>query len=231
MGTDIQFAINVALYSNLGYQATDFEPISLAAYIEFMLAVPTSLHVNSVAEFIAKAKANPGALSYASTGRGSSHHLAMESFMALTGIKLNHVPYRGSGQALPDLLSGSVQAMFFGVSQGLPLVRSGQLKALAVASKKRLAASPETPTLAETYPGFEAVSWWAFYAPKGTPKEIVSKLNAEIVKIIKNPEVAAQLEKGGFAPFGSTSAELLVRTQDDKTKWGKVISQSNVKLQ
>lgn len=145
VATDIQFAINPALYSNPSYQASDFEPISLAAYIEFMLAVPTSFNVNSVAELVGRAKANPGAISYASTGKGSSHHLAMESFSALTGIKLNHIPYRGSGQALPDLLSGTVQAMFFGVSQGLPHIRSGKLKALAVASTKRLAAAPGIP--------------------------------------------------------------------------------------
>lgn len=232
LATDIQFAINPALYPKLAYDPDkDFEPVSLAAYIEFMLAVPSSLQVNTMADFIARAKQNPGGLSYASTGQGSSHHLAMELFSSMAGIKLNHVPYKGSGQALPDLLSGNVQAMFFGVSQGLPHIRSGKLKGLAVGSTKRLRATPDTPTVAETYPGFEAVNWWGLYAPRGTPKEVINRLNTEIGKIIKAPEVWEQLEKGGFAPFGSTPAELVARTVADRTKWAKVIEQAKVKPQ
>ncbi|MBL0422426.1 tripartite tricarboxylate transporter substrate binding protein [Ramlibacter sp. AW1] len=232
LATDIQFAINPLLYPQLAYNPDkDFEPVSLAAYIEFMLAVPSSLQVNTLSDFIAKAKQNPGGLNYASTGHGSSHQLAMEHFSSIAGIKLNHVPYKGSGQALPDLLSGNVQAMFFGVSQGLPHIRSGKLKGLAVGSTKRLRALPDTPTVAEFYPGFEVVNWWGFYAPKGTPREIVNRLNAEVVKIIKAPDVWEQLEKGGFAPFGSTPAELVARTVADRTKWAKVIEQANIKPQ
>lgn len=230
LGSDIQFAINPALYPKLGYDPDkDFEPISLAADIELMLAVPSSLQVNTMAEFIALAKKDPGAVSYASTGQGSSHHLGMELLSILAGVELNHIPYKGSGQALPDLLSGNVQAMFLGVSQALPHIRSGKLKALAVGSSRRLRALPGVPTLNETYPGFEVVNSWSFYAPRSTPKEVVSRLQAEIVKIVKAPEVWEQLEKGGFAPVGSTSGELVARTVADRSKWARVIAQAKVK--
>jgi tripartite-type tricarboxylate transporter receptor subunit TctC len=232
VGSDIQFAINPALYPKLPYDPDkDFEPISLGADIELMLAVPASLQINTMADFIARAKQTPGAVSYASTGHGSSHHLAMELLSLHGGVKLNHIPYKGSGQALPDLLSGTVHAMFLGVSQALPHIRSGKLKALAVGSTKRVATLPGTPTLNETYPGFEVVNSWSFYAPEGTPKEIVNRLHAEIVKIIKAPEVREQLEKGGFAPIASSPSELVARTTADRTKWAKVIAQAKVKPQ
>lgn len=230
LATDIQFAINPRLYSKLGYDAdNDFEPITLAAFIEFMLAVPTSLQVNTVAEFVTKAKERPERFSYASTGIGSTHHLSIEMFSSLAGIHLNHIPYKGSGQALPDLIGNNVQVMFFGVSQALPHVRSGKLKGLAVGSAKRLRATPDIPTLAESYPGFEANAWWGLYAPKGTPADIVSKLNAEVVRIVKSPDLVDELAKGGFEAFGSTPAELIARTKADRAKWEQVLLKANVK--
>ena len=230
-GSDIQFTISPLLSRKLPFNPdNDFEAITHAAYIELAFIVPSSLGVNSISEFIARAKANPGGLSYASTGEGSSHHLAMEMFNQRAGIKMVHVPYKGSGQALPDVLANNVQAMFTGVSQALPHIESGKLKGLAVGASTRIQAAPGIPMLAETFPGFEARNWWAFYAPKGTPKEIVDKLNAEIVKIVKSPDVREQLSKAGFEVYGSTSAQLVQRTVADRTMWREVIRQANVKV-
>ncbi len=231
-GSDIQFTINPLLSRKLPFNPdADFEPITHAAYIELAFIVPSSLGVNSLSEFIAKAKANPGKLSYASTGEGSSHHLAMEMFSQRAGIKMVQVPYKGSGQALPDVLANNVQAMFTGVSQALPHIDSGKLKALGVGATSRIQATPGIPTISEIFTGFEARNWWAFYAPRGTPKEIVDRLNAEIVKIVKSPDVREQLSKAGFEVFGSTPAELVQRTTADRTMWREVIKQANVRVE
>lgn len=231
-GSDIQFTINPLLSRKLPFNPdTEFEPITHAAYIELAFVVPAALGVNSISEFVARAKANPGNLSYASTGEGSSHHLAMEMFSQRAGIKMVHVPYKGSGQALPDVLANNVQAMFTGVSQALPHMQSGRLKGLAVGAASRIQAAPGIPTLADSLPGFEARNWWAFYAPKGTPRDIVDKLNAEIVKIVKSPDVKEQLVKAGFEVYGSTPAELVQRTAADRTMWREVIKQANVRVE
>jgi tripartite-type tricarboxylate transporter receptor subunit TctC len=232
LATDIQFAINPVLYPKISYDPDKgFEPITLAAFIEFVLVVPASLQVNSLAELVARAKANPGKLSYASTGTGSTHHLAAEMFKSRAAIDMNHVPYKGSGQALPDLVGGQVDVMVLGISQALPHIRSGKLKGLAVSSAKRLRAAPDIPTFSESYPGFEANAWWGFYAPAGTPKDVVFRLNTEIVKILNLPEVAEQLAKGGFEMVGSTPGELVARTRSDREKWGRIIKQANVKIE
>ena len=231
LASDIQFAQNPEMNSTLSYADTDFAPITLAAYIEFVLSVPTALQVNSLPEFIAKSKQDPGKMSYASAGEGSTHHLAMEMFSTLAGLKLVHVPYKGAGQALPDLIGNNVHAMILGVSQALPHIRSGKLKPLAVGSIKRLPALPDTETFSESFPGFEARSWWALYAPKGTPSDVVAKLNAEVVKFIRLPEVQEQLSKAGFEAAGTTPVELGERVRSDRAKWRRVIAASKVKVQ
>lgn len=232
LATDIQFAINPVLYPKIGYDPEkDFEPITQAAFIEFVLAVPTSLHINSLAELVSRAKTNPGKLNYASTGSGSTHHLTIEMFKSLAEIDMNHVPYKGSGQALPDLIGGQVQVMYLGLSQALPHIRSGKLRGLAVGSAKRLRAAPDIPTFSESYPSFEANAWWSFFAPAGTPKDSVSRLNTEIVKILNSPEVVQQLAKGGLESVGSTPGELAARIRSDREKWGRTIKLANVKIE
>lgn len=232
LATDIQFAINPALYPKIGYDPEkDFEPVTQAAFIEFVLAVPASLQVNSVAELVARAKSNPGKLNYASSGTGSTHHLTIELFKSLAEIDVTHIPYKGSGQAMPDLIGGQVQMMYLGLSQSLPHIRSGKLRGLAVGSAKRLRAVPDIPTLAESYPGFEANAWWGFFAPAGTPKEIITKLNTEIVRILRSPEVAQRLSEGGLEPVGNTPKEVTARMRSDREKWGRTIKQANLKVE
>jgi tripartite-type tricarboxylate transporter receptor subunit TctC len=231
VATDIQFAINPALYAKLPYDPVrNFEPITQAAFIEFVLAVPASLNVKSLAELVAVAKANPGKLNFASTGTGSTHHLAMELLKHMAGFDANHVPYKGSGQALPDLVGGQVQMMYLGLGQTLPLIRAGKLRALAVGSAKRLPAAPDIPTIAETYPGFEANASWNYFAPAATPKDIVAKLNSEIVKIVRSPEIAQIFVNGGLEPVGSSAAELAARMASDRVKWTDLIRKLNLKL-
>lgn len=231
LGTDIQFAIASALYPAMPYDPDkDFEPIALASFIEFVLAVPSSLGVNSLSELVALAKARSGQMNYASAGNGSTHHLAMEMLKSRAGIDITHVPYKGSGQALPDLVSGQVQMMYLGVAQTLQYIKSGQLKGLAVGSAKRLQATPDIPTLGETYPGFEANAWWGFFAPAGTPKEIVRSLSTAINKILNSPMVNERFSTQGLVPVGTTPEEFAARIRADREKWGRIIAQANIKL-
>jgi len=231
LATDIQFAMASALYPSLTYDPDkDFEPVTLAAFIEFILAVPSSLGVNSLSELVALAKSRPGQLNYASAGNGSTHHLAMEMLKLRAGIDVIHVPYKGSGQALPDLISGQVQMMYLGVAQTLQYMKSGQLKGLAVGSVKRLQATPDIPTLAETYPGFEANAWWGFFAPAGTPTEIVQSLNTAINKILNSPAVNERFSSQGLEPMGTTPAAFTARIKADRAKWGKIIADAHITL-
>ena len=231
LATDIQFAIASALYPSLPYDPDkDFEPISLASFIEFVLAVPSSLGVNSLSELVALAKARRGQLNYASAGNGSTHHLAMEMLKSRAGIEVTHVPYKGSAQALPDLVSGQVQMMYLGVAQTLQYIKSGQLKALGVGSAKRLQAVPDIPTLAESYPGFEANAWWGFFAPAGTPRDIVRSLNTAIDKILNSPAVNERFSSQGLVPMGTTPAAFAARIQTDRAKWGKIIADAHITL-
>lgn len=230
--TDIQFAINQFIYPKLNYDPEkDFAPVTQAAFIEFVLAVPSTLNVKSVPELVAYARAHPGRLSYASTGSGSIHHLGVELLKSLAGIDINHIPYKGSGQALPDLISGQVQLMFSGIAQTLPHIRSGKLRGLGVGSAKRLAAAPDIPTIGETYPGFEANASWNIFAPAGVPPEIVEKLNTELVKILRSPEVVQKLSNGGFEVVGSTPLELANRMHSDRVKWGRLVKKLNLKVE
>lgn len=231
LGTDIQFAINPALYAKIAYDPEkDFEPVAQAANIEFVLVTPASLNVKTLPELVALAKANPGALNYASSGSGSTHHLSMELLKSMTGVDINHVPYKGSGQALPDVISGQVQMMYVGVAQTIPHIRSGRLRGLAVGSAKRLPAVPEIPTFAESYPGFEANASWNFFAPAATPKDIVAQLNRDIVRVLRTPEVVTRLSEGGLEVIGSTPGELAARMRADRTKWGRVVRRLNLKV-
>ena len=232
LATDIQMAINPHVYKSLPFNPDrDFAFVAQAAFIEFVLSVHPSIPANNLTELIAHLKAHPGKYSYASSGYGSTHHLSMELLKSMTGIDMVHVPYKGSGQMLPDLISGQVQLAFTGIPQTMPHVRSGKLKAIALGSAKRLDAAPGVPTIAETLPGFEANASWNYFAPAGTPREIVMKLNAEINRILNLDNVSERLVSQGLIPIGGTPERLAERMKSDYVKWGKVVKDIGLKVE
>ncbi len=225
MASDIQFAINPNFWSDLPYQVKEFEPVSLVATVDLVLTATPSLEVLDLRQLVQKAKQQPGVINYGSTGPGSTHELAMELLQQLGSFKLTEVPYRGSAQALPDLLSGQLQIMLMGVPQSIAYLRADKLKALAVGSPKRLAALPDVSTIAEQgYPGFEANNYWCLYAPAGTAKDIVSKVQAETVQALAQPDLRSHFLSSGLTPVGSTPDALAARIAADSTKWKKVIT-------
>lgn len=230
VGTVGTHAINGALYSKMPYDMVkDFAPITLLASTPNMLVVHNDVPAKNLQEFIALGK-KEGKMTFASSGSGTSIHVSGELFKTLTGIDMTHVPYKGRASALPDLLGGRVTMMFDNMPSSLPLVREGKLRALGVTSAKRAAAAPDIPTIAEQgLPGFEAVSWFALYAPANTPKPIVDKLQAEVSKILKSPEASKRLSDIGLEPIGSTPEELAAYQKTEITKWAKVVKDSGAK--
>jgi len=228
-GTISTHAINASLYKKLPYDPMkDFEPVSLVARLPNVLIVNSQLGVNSVAELIALLKKDESKRTFASSGAGTSTHLAGEMFADMIGVKLTHVPYKGTPPAMTDVASGLVPFMFDQVTAALPLVKSGRLKLLAVTTGKRIALVPELPTMIESgVPGFEMSSWQAVYAPKGTPKPIVQRLNAEIVKALKQPDVQARLS-GQLAMeiVGSTPEELRDHMAREIPRWAELVKKS-----
>ncbi|AGU52751.1 putative Bug-like extra-cytoplasmic solute receptor, TTT-family [Variovorax paradoxus B4] len=228
-GTISTHAINPSLYKKLPYDAIkDFEPVSLVGRLPNVLIVNSQLGVNSVAELIALLKKDESKRTFASSGAGTSTHLAGEMFADMIGVKLTHVPYKGTPPAMTDVASGLVPFMFDQVTAALPLVKSGRLKLLAVTTGKRIALVPELPTMIESgVPGFEMSSWQAVYAPKGTPKPIVQRLNAEIVKALKQPDVQAKLS-GQLAMeiVGSTPEELRDHMAREIPRWAELVKKS-----
>ena len=224
MGSDIQFAIAPSFEPNLPFQVKDFTPISLVADVDLVLAAHPSLQANNVQGLIALAKKDPGKINYGSTGPGSTHQLATELLQQLGGFKLTEVPYRGSAQALPDLLAGRMQVMLLGVPQTLPYLQNGQLKALAVGAARRIQSLPDIPTIAEQgFPGFEATNYWCLYAPAGTPKEIVARLQRETARAVADPELHQRFLASGLTPVGSTAEALATRMAKDAVKWASVL--------
>ena len=224
-------AINVSLYPNVGYDPVkDFAPVTLAVSTQVILTVHPSLNVNSVKELIALARSRPGQLNYASVGSGSSPHLAMELFNDMAGIKLLHVPCKGGAEAMTDLAAGRVDLIFLGVSSVAPFVKSGKLKALAVATSKRAAAMPDVPTMHEAgVTGYDANSWHGVLAPAGTPRAVIDQLNGVIVKVLRQPEVGATLLNQGAEPVGSTPDEFGAYIRAEVMKWARVIKAANIK--
>lgn len=225
-------SINAALYSKLSYDpAKDFTPVALVSVSPNMLTVNPSLPVKSVGEFIAYAKANPGVINYASGGNGSSAHLSAELFKTMSGIKMNHIPYKGSTPALTDLIGGQVQVMIGNLPPMLPHVKGGKLRALAVTTTKRYPGLPDVPTVAESgLAGFETVAWFGLFAPAGTPKEIVARLNREVNTIIARPDVREKLLAMGMEPSPGTPEEYGARQASDIAKWKKVVAESGARI-
>jgi tripartite-type tricarboxylate transporter receptor subunit TctC len=232
MGYITTNAINPSLYGKLPYDPVkDFAPVSWIASAPLLVMVHPSIPVNSVKELIALAKSKPGQLSYASGGNGSPPHLAGELFKTMAGVDMMHVPYKGSAPAMVDVLGGHVPVYFDGIVTTLPQVKAGKLRALGVTSAKRSPSAPEIPTVAESgLPGFEVISWWGMVVQAGAPKEIVSKLNSEIVKIVQMPDVKERLASQGAIPMGSTPEQFAAHIKAETAKWGKVIRECGVKV-
>jgi tripartite-type tricarboxylate transporter receptor subunit TctC len=224
-----QLAVNPALYRKLPYDPIkDFEPITLLATGPYILVVHPSLPVNSVKELIALARARPGQITYASSGSGSGGHLANELLNSMAHVKMLHIPYKGGGPALVDLLAGNVQVLFSTWASGRPHIESGRIRALAVSTAKRLT-GVNLPTVAEAgLPDYDAGVWYAFLAPGGTPKDIVSKLNAEVLRAAAHPEFKAVLERSAIEPVGSTPEELGKFMKSELVKWARVVKEANV---
>jgi tripartite-type tricarboxylate transporter receptor subunit TctC len=233
MGTVGTHSINGSLYAKIPYDMVrDFAPVTLIASTPNLLVVNNDIPAKNLQELIALAKAKPGTLTYGSPGVGTSVHVSGELFNSLAGVKTTHVPYKGRQMAIPDLLGGSISMMFDNMPSALPVVREGKLRAIGVTSSKRSASAPEIPTIAEQgLPGFEATSWFAVFAPAGTPKPVVDRLHAEIVRIFGLPDVQAKMKTLGLDPILGGPDELAKTQAAEITKWAKVIKDSGAKAE
>jgi len=223
-------AINPVMYKKVPYDALrDFAPITQAAALPNILVAHPSLPVKNVKELVALAKARPGQLVYASAGHGTSPHLSFELFLYMTGTKMIHVPYKGTGPGAVDTVAGQVQLMMPNLLTALPHVKSGRLRALGVTSAKRSAGVPDVPTIAQAgVPGYEAIQWYGLLAPAGTPREIVTKLHGEIVKILAAPDTREKLSSDGAEPVGSTPEQFAAFIRAETEKWGKVVKAAGI---
>jgi len=229
MGTPAH-AINPGLYRRLNYDIVrDFAPISLVTTGQYVLVVHPSVPAKIVKDLIALAKARPGQLNYASAGNGNATHLAAELFKSLTGVNIVHVPYKGSGPALTDLIGGQVHLMFSNLTAGLPHIKSGKLRALAVTGARRSPTAPDIPTVTESgVPGYTVTSWYGVLAPAATSQEIVNRLNGEIVKVMRLPDMKGRLAAEGAEPTSSTPAEFAAFIKTEIAKWGKVVKEAGI---
>jgi len=230
MGNVAPNAINVSLFAKMPYDpVTDFEPVSLVAVTPNILVVHPALPVKTTKHLIALAKARPGTLNYPSAGIGSSSHLAGELLAILAHIDIVHVPYKGGGPALIDLLSGQMQIMFATMPAAMPHVKSGKVRPVAVTTIKRSQAMPELPTIGETVKDYEASTWYGLLVPARTPKNIVTTLHGQIVKILSAREMKDKLIAQGFEPVGGTPEEFGAYIKSEIAKWGKVIRTAGIK--
>jgi tripartite-type tricarboxylate transporter receptor subunit TctC len=231
-GTISSHAINVTLYGKLPYDPIkDFAPITMLATLPNMLIVHPSLGVNNVQELIALLKANPNKYSFGSAGNGTSQHMSGELFKTMTGVQMQHIPYKGSGPMIPDLLAGTISMSFENLTTAYPPAKSGKLKALAVTTSKRSFVAPDVPTLAEAgLAGFEISSWQAMFAPAGTPKDIIARLYAETAKALKAPDVAKRLQDLGLDAGGMPPEELAALIRDEIPRLGKIVRESGAKV-
>ena len=223
-------ATNIHLSPKLSYDpVADFAPVSLVVLYPIVMVVPNSSPSRSVAEFIARAKANPGALSFASPGYGTAPHLAAELFKYTAKINLVHVPYRGAAPAIQDVIPGRVDSFFNNVAPVIPLMQQGQVRALALTSAKRAPAAPDLPTMAEgPLPGFDVSGWYAFFVPAGTAAEIVRRMHADTAAVLAEPAIKKRLEELGLVVVGSTPDELGRFLKAEMDKWGPVIKAAGI---
>lgn len=225
-------SINPTLYATSTYNSlTDFAAVSLICVIPNLMMVPNSSPAKSVKDFIELAKANPGKMSLASTGIGASPHLSGELFKRMAGLQMTHVPYRGAGPAMNDLIPGRVDVMFSNLPGVLPQVRGGAVRGLAVTSAKRSPAAPDIPTIGETVPGFEVSAWWGLFVPAGTPPEIIARINSATRTAVVHPFVKSKLEEIGAPPEPSTPEELATLLKVDMEKWRPIIRELGIKME
>jgi tripartite-type tricarboxylate transporter receptor subunit TctC len=233
MGASGPLAINASLFSKLPYDPVrDLAPVILAASVPLILVTHPTLPVKNVKEFIALMKARPGQFNYASAGPGSPQHLTAEMFKFMAKVEMSHIPYKGSGPAIVDLIGGQIPFAFESMIPVLPHVKSGKLRALAVTSDKRSPVLPDTPTVAEGgVPGFESIAWYGVVAPAGTPKDIIAKLNTEMARILNLPDIKQRLIEMGSPPVAGTADQFGALIKSEIVKWGKVVKQANVSLE
>lgn len=223
--------INHNLYPRLGFDPLQFVPIVIMGRVPNALIVNPKIKANTVAEVIAEARANPGKMTSATQGNGTTSHLTSEMFQMMANVKLQHVPYRGSAPALNDLVAGSVDLMFDNLGVSLSLVQAGKLKLIAVASPQRMATLPEVPTVAETLPGFESAAWYAIVAPPGTPEAIAEKINRDVNEALRDPEIRQRLAQLSAEPVGGSREATAAYMREEIERWHKVIKAANVRLE
>ena len=230
--SDIQFAVSPAVYANLSYDMDrDFTPVAPLARIINVIVANRNLKANNLRELVALAKAQPGKFTYASTGVGSTHQLFMEMLKMQGGFDLVHVPYKGTGEATPDLISGQVDVMFFGVTQALTQANAGQLKILAVGSPNRLPQLPDVPTIAESgFPGFTSTNIWGVMAPAGTPDPIVVKFRAAIALALADPDIRAWYRTSVLSTLDGGTDEMMRTIREERATWPQVVKAANIKL-
>ena len=224
--------INPSVYPDMRFDAIkDFVPITQLAQVPLVLVVPANSPIKSVKDLVEYAKANPGKVNFGSAGSASAQHLAGESFKIAAGIQMQHIPYKGSAPALTDLAGGQLQLMFDSMPSATPMINSGKLRAIAVTTTTRAKARPDLPTIAESgFPGFDISTWYAYWAPKGTPADVVEKLAASAAQALKNPEVIAKYEAMGAEPVGSTPAQFAAYVESEAKKWSEIVKKSGAKL-
>jgi tripartite-type tricarboxylate transporter receptor subunit TctC len=232
MGAVATHAINPTLYRNIPYDPVkDFAPVTEVAWTPNVLVVNPSLPVSNVKEFIAYAKAHPGELNFGSGSTGSAGHLAGELFKTMAGVQMVHVPYKGAGPAMQDLIGGQIQLMFDNLASSLGQVRAGKVRALAVTTAKRSTLAPELPTIAESgLPGFDISTWFGIFAPGGTPQPVVQRLHDAFVAALHAPDVQATMKKMGAEPVGNTPEEFAAYIRAEARKYAKVIEASGAKV-
>jgi putative tricarboxylic transport membrane protein len=232
LGQSGPISINPAVYASLPYDPVkDFAPISMTTAYPYIMVVSPALGVKTLGDFVALAKRKPGELNYGTTGVGAANHLVTELFDSKAGIKMTHVPYRGTALAVADLIAGQVQVVFADPISALPQISAGTLLALAVTSKDRSPVAPTVPTVAESgYPGFDAIGWHGILAPAGTPAAIVGRLNAEIVKALKDPDTAKLLERQAMQTVGDSPSDFAGFIARDITTWKEVAAEAHVEV-
>jgi len=223
--------INPFVYAKMPFDTMrDFAPISQLSSLPIVMVINPSVPAKNVKEFIAFAKANPGTASFASGGNGTQTHLAGEMFKTMTGVEMIHVPYKGTAPAMVDLLGGRVSAMYDQIATAMPHIKAGKLVAIGVTTAKRSAIAPEIPTIAESgVPGYEATTWHGLFAPAGTPKDVIDKLNAEVVKALNSPDVIEKFKANGIDPVSSTPQQFGAFVQSELDRWRSAVKAAGIK--
>jgi tripartite-type tricarboxylate transporter receptor subunit TctC len=228
--TPASYTVNPSVYKLSFDPLNDITPIAQISKGPYIVSVNPSVPAKTLKELVAYAKANPGKLSYASSGNGAHIHVATEYFLYTAGISIVHVPYKGTGPALNDTVGGQVQMIFGSVATALQYVKSGRLRPLAVTTPKRIAAAPDIPTVGEFYPGWEVTNWHGLVGPKGLPKDIVQRLNKEINVAVHSEEVKKVLSSDGLEPAGGTPEELAALLKAEVARWAQVVKRANIKI-